>query len=144
MCGNSRSQTSGTQRVRLRHACEQGFTLVELLVVVAIIGILLAVAVPSYLGFQARASQKTAAADVQSAVAAAMQYGEDHNGSYAGMTPGTLKAFDMGLDIDHVVVSGAANDTYCLDKSVGGKVAKVTRGAAGLAGGKVVEGGGLC
>ena len=103
----------------------------------------MAIAVPAYIGFKGSAYQKSASAAVRAAVPNATQYNADH-GSYAGMTVAALQVYDSGLDVDHVVVSGAANDTYCLDKSLDGKTAKVTRGAAALSGGKVVEGAGVC
>jgi type IV pilus assembly protein PilE len=129
-------------RIRQCHACEDGFTLIELMVTVAIIGILLAVAVPAYLGFQAGAQQRTAAAAVRSAVPHAAQFYADH-GTYVGMTVAALRAFDSGLDLDHVKVIGGG-ESYCLDKTVDGKTAMVTRGLAPVAGGKVLEGAGVC
>jgi prepilin-type N-terminal cleavage/methylation domain-containing protein len=130
-------------RIGRRPAREEGFTLMELLMVVAIIGILVAVAVPAYMGFTRGASQKAASADVRAAIANAVLYGAEH-GSFKDMTVAALRAYDSGLKIDHVVVLGAADDSYCVDKTVDGRTAKVTRGAAQESGGEIVEGAGPC
>jgi len=76
---------------------EEGFTLIELLVVIVIIGILLAIAVPSYLGFRDRANDSAGQANIRAAVPSAEAYFAD-NGNYTGMTIPVLKTtYDTGL-----------------------------------------------
>ena len=106
-------------RTRLDGNSEQGFTLIELLVVIIIIGILLAIAVPSYLGFRDRAANNAAKANLRAALPAAEAYYSD-NGTYVGMTPATLALVDSGVSPSLLVPTAAAGN-YCLTDTVSGK-----------------------
>ena len=116
--------TVGRPRLRSEH----GFTLVEMIIVLVILGVLVLIAVPSYLGFEGRAGRKSAAADVRAAVSSAEAFRTDHS-TYTGLTVSALRAYDAGIAVDDVVVSPDGL-SYCLDKTVRDQHAFVVRGAA--------------
>lgn len=68
--------------MRHRGASERGFTLIELLLVILIIGILAAIALPSFLNQRAKGYDAAAKTNIRTAETGMEVYGLDHNGTY--------------------------------------------------------------
>ena len=134
---------------------EAGFTLVELLIVILIIGVLAAIAIPSFLSQTNKADDATAEELVRSASVAAETYETEHSGNYAGIDVEKLREVESSLQSvegnnnafvltaeeseggkGYVVsaVAPSTKDTYTITRTAAGELKRTCTATPGSAG----------
>jgi type IV pilus assembly protein PilA len=121
--------------IRLRKRGKKGFTLIELMIVVAIIGILAAIAIPNFLRFQAKSKQSEAKTNLKAIFTAETSYFGENN-SFANLS--TVNYSPVGTRFLYAYSTGsdnAGNASYVTEAqgapSVGFDNVSFTAGAAG-------------
>src|SRR3954453_8850319 len=98
-----------------RDGSDDGFTLIELMVVVLIIAILIAIAIPTFLGAQNRARDRGAQSNLRNALTAAKTVATDNSGQFDQVDVAALTAAEGSLSF-----TASAPTTWAKEIVVGG------------------------
>jgi prepilin-type N-terminal cleavage/methylation domain-containing protein len=116
------TRRSGLSQLRVTHgeASESGMTLVELVVVLAIMAVLMTIAIGSYLGARQKAEERTAQANVRTILPAISAYHSDH-GTYETMSFAALQSYDKSLDPSTYSFGNLTDSDFCVHSTQGGE-----------------------
>jgi type II secretory pathway pseudopilin PulG len=106
------------ERIKPRLAGEEGVAGMELLLVLAVVGLLLGLAVPGYLGLRGGSADGKTKDSLRAAMPAADAYYADRK-TYAGLDSTDLIRIDPRVSVT-VSVTSAKRRSYCLTESIGG------------------------
>jgi type IV pilus assembly protein PilA len=104
-------------RLRQRLSNEGGFTLIELLVVILIIGILAAIAIPSFLNQKNKANDASAKELARTAQTTAETFATENSGSYAGLS--SKKLHELEKTIPYVETGACTGTNACITSATG-------------------------
>jgi type IV pilus assembly protein PilA len=137
--------------MRQRAKDERGFTLIELLVVILIIGILAAIAIPSFINQKGKAQDASAKELARTAETTAETYATDNSGNYTGLTPTILNSYEPTIQTaagngnaylsaassasasTYTVTATASNgtDTFTINRLANGVITRTCTGTGG-------------